>query len=408
MKFSEKTFAPSLLNADGTFIAAMCKASAGKKWGYIEVVTSISTDGGESWSEEQTVAAPPARAISSDIANTKSAFFAKPTLARAKDGTVLLLVTFFPESKGTADMKYLEKKKTAFTLFDGVKCPIIYDKEGNYYIVWENGSVIDKRKAQTAFYIEDIGELYRDDEYMGNIYLNGAQGKSETGGKTTFGSRFKAPKRSYLFLLKSDDNGRSWSRPVDITPSVLNEKDTAFIGTCGGAALTTQSGRIIVPMMSDKGNFSIYSDDNGQTWCRNQRQQYTGASGEWTAFEAPNGHLYGYAEGKALLSADNGILWMKGDKPAIKLPKQQKSAATCGDTLLLAYPLSTSGIGGAVATAAFEYDKHNAFKGIRWHKNAVIVTDDTFLSPCLAVTEDGEAAVLYEGDNGVVFTTVTY
>ncbi len=404
--FSEKTFAPAVIKTGDTLIAAMCKAAAGREWGYIEIVTSVSNDGGASWSEEQTVIAPPARAISSDIENTKSAFFTKPTLTLANDGTVLLLVTFFPESKGTADMKYLEKKKTAFTSFDGVKCPIIYDKEGNYYIVWENGCVIDKRKAQTAFYIEDFGELYKDDEYMGNIYLNGAQGKSENGGKTTFGSHFKASKRSYIFLLKSDDNGQSWSRPVDITPSILNENDTAYIGTCGGTGITTKDGRIIIPMVSDKGNFCIYSDDNGSTWCRNQRQPYTGTDGEWTLFEVPNGHLYGYAKSKALLSADRGILWLKGDKPGIKLPKQQKATAVSGDTLLLAYPNGT-GKGGRICTAAFEYDKRQAFKGIRWSKEAATVTDGAFSAPCLAVLDDSTAALLYETDSGVRFDTVT-
>ena len=52
---------PSLVNADGTLIAAIDRASCGADWGYIELAVRRSEDGGETWSPIETIAAPPAR-----------------------------------------------------------------------------------------------------------------------------------------------------------------------------------------------------------------------------------------------------------------------------------------------------------------------------------------------------------
>lgn len=52
---------PSLINADGTLIAAIDRASCGADWGYIELAVRRSEDGGKTWSPIETIAAPPAR-----------------------------------------------------------------------------------------------------------------------------------------------------------------------------------------------------------------------------------------------------------------------------------------------------------------------------------------------------------
>ena len=391
---------PSIVNAGGVLVAAADNGRSGMDWGYIELCVRRSADGGESWSELKTIARPPARSTGSDIENTKSAFFIDPCMAVAPNGDIVMLVTFFPESKGIHNMKYLEKKKIAFTRFDGVKCPIIYDRDGNYYIVLENGSVIDKKKAKTAYTLKGIGELYKGEEYIGNIYLNGAQGKAEEGTETTFGAPLKSPKRSYIFLLRSKDKGETWSEPRDITPSILNETDGAFIGVSPGSGLTTEKGRILIPLYTENGTVCIYSDDNGETWQRNQQIPYTGNKDEWTMIEAPSGRIYGFGRDKgkipATISFDHGITWAKGDRPPIKAPKCQKSALVIDDKVFLSHPSGKDRSDGVISLGLFSRDKKGNFTGIRWSTQEIPINKTFFAYSCMAKIDDSTIALLYE------------
>ena len=391
---------PSIVNSNGVLVAVADNGKSGMDWGYIELCVRRSVDGGESWSEVKTIAVPPARSTAADKENTKSAFFIDPCMTVAANGDIVMLVTFFPESKGIHNMKYLEKKKIAFTRFDGEKCSIIYDRDGNYYIVLDNGAVIDKSKAKTAYHIKGIGELYKGEEYVGNIYLNGAQGKAEDGERTTFGAPLKAPKRSFIYMLRSSDNGATWSEPKNITHSILNENDGAFIGVAPGRGLTTSSGRIIMPLYTENGSVSIYSDDNGFTWKRNQRMPYIGVKGEWSLVEAPNGRIYGYAteNGRvpSIISFDHGILWSKGDKPPIKAPKCQKSSIVIGDKVLISHPSGKDRRCGVISVGKFAYDKKNKFKGVQWGESEIKVNDTFFAYSCLVKIDDNTAGLLYE------------
>ncbi|MCR5207596.1 MAG: glycoside hydrolase [Eubacterium sp.] len=402
--FPDKTFSPALVNSEGTLVAAMCRGAAGKKWGYIEIITQTSADGGISWSEAKTVLQPPARAISRDAENTKSAFFLNPVLASAPNGDIVMLVTFFPESKGAADSKYLEKKKTAFTYFDGERHPIIYDRDGSYYIIMNDGAVIDKTKAKTAFTVDAAGELYKDDEYMGNIYLNGAQGKSETEGKTTFGSLLKTPKRSYIFMLKSSDKGNSWSNPVNITPNLDNENDGPLLMTASGSGITTSDGRIIMPLYSPKGAVAVYSDDNGDTWNRNPRMPYTGGKGDTTFVQTPDKLIHGFNCGRNAVSDDNGILWSKGGKLPSSIADSKKSAVLADVNIFAAAKTKK---GGVLATADLFSDKKGNYKEFKWRKELIPIEAENFDSPCIVKIKNNVLGVAYEVKEKAVFRLIT-
>ena len=100
---------PALINANGTLIAAVDKASTGADWGFIELAVRTSKDGGKTWDKIKTIATPPARVISTSIDNIATAFYIDPCLALAPNGDVILLATYFPESKGMHDKKLLDK-----------------------------------------------------------------------------------------------------------------------------------------------------------------------------------------------------------------------------------------------------------------------------------------------------------
>ncbi len=149
---------PSLVNASGTLIAAIDRACTGADWGYIELAVRTSKDGGKTWSDIKTVAAPPAREISSDIENTKTAFFIDPCMAVAPNGDVIMLATFFPESKGFHNRRLLkqDKDKTPYTSFNGKKCPVIYDRDDNYYMVLDDGTVLNSSKKKTPYRLRGL------------------------------------------------------------------------------------------------------------------------------------------------------------------------------------------------------------------------------------------------------------
>ncbi|MDO4379000.1 MAG: sialidase family protein, partial [Erysipelotrichia bacterium] len=246
---------PSLVNAGGTLIAAVDKAHVPTDWGFIELAVRTSTDGGKTWTGIKTIATPPARVINSNKENTATAFYIDPCMAVAPNGDVVLLVTYYPESKGLFDKKMMDTKKVAYASFDGKTVPLIYDKDGNFYYVLESGKVLDKTKSATPYKVNFTdGELFENDKYAGNIFLNGANKKADGGDGTTFGASLKAVKRNYVFMLRSTDKGETWSKPVDITGSILNqEKDGYFLGIAPGNAITTKSGRMIFPLYTLKG-----------------------------------------------------------------------------------------------------------------------------------------------------------
>lgn len=400
---------PSLVNANGTLIAAIDRAATGADWGYIELAVRTSKDGGKSWSNIKTVAAPPAREINSDFDNTKTAFFIDPCMAVAPNGDVIMLATFFPESKGFHNFALLkqDKNKTPYTTLDGKKCPVIYDRDGNYYIVADDGTVLDSSKSKTSYKVKGLGELYKNEEYLGNIFLNGAIGKSSIeNAKTTFGAPLKAPKRSYIYMIRSSDNGETWSEPEDITASIINPKDGVFFAIAPGSGLTTSKGRIIIPIYTKKNTVAIYSDDNGKTWHRNQHMLYTDNIDEWSAIEAPNGDIYSFGRAKRFgktpcsVSRDNGISWTKEKSIKVKAPKCQKNSLVAGNNVYISHPSARKRENGVISVGEFEFDKDGIFKGIKWLGKDIEINKGFFAYSCMAKVDDNTIGVLYEDEPG--------
>ena len=392
---------PSLVKAGKTLVAVCDRETNDNDYGYIELVCRTSEDGGKSWSDISLIKAPPAREISSDFESHKTAFFIDPCMTVADNGDIILLATFFPESKGIMDTKFLEKK-TAFAGFDGKLYPLIYDRDGNYYIVLDGGEVIDSSKAKTPYRVEGLGELYKGEEYCGNIYLNGAMGKSDEAHKTTFGAPLKAPKRSYVFMFKSSDCGKSWSEGRDITRDILIESDGAFLGVAPGNALKTESGRLVFPLYTLKNTVCIYSDDNGETWGRNKRNPYTDNIDEWCAVQAQSGDIYSFGRAKkpgktpVSISKDNAISFIKDKSAPIKAPKCQKSAVSIGNKVFVSHPTGKIRANGVISIGEFLTDKKGNTKGIKWSKEEIAINEGFFAYSSLAVIDDNTLAVLYE------------
>ena len=390
-------YSPSMLNVDGRLVTVSCRAKAGKEYGYIQLISERQTTDGEQ-AESVLICAPPARAISDDASAWKTAFFTAPATALTKEGDIILLSAFFPESKGGADKRFLEKK-IACAYHDGKRYPLIYDRDGNFFYVLDDGSVLDRRKQPTDYTVKPLGELYKGEEYLGNIYLNGAKGKPDTENKTTHGAPLKAPKRSYLMMFRSADGGKTWSDPTDITPFILSEKDSPYLVTASGAALTTDSGRLIFTLKTEKENICIYTDDGGKTWGRNQRQPYTGTKGDWIAFETPDRNLHAVACDKGKLSGglspDNGILWTKGDKPKFRTGAGTFGCMVTDGKVFISHPAPKGSATAGVVVGDFAFDRRERFKSINWRKEEALLAE-ALGSSTLAKIDSETIAIAYE------------
>ena len=396
---------PSLVNAGGTLVAAIDNAYVPTDWGYIEIGIRTSNDGGKTWTPLKSIATPPARVINSDKENTATAFYIDPCMTVAPNGDIVMLVTYYPESKGLFNKKMMDKGKLAYASFDGHTVPLIYDRDGSFYYVLNNGKVLDKNKKSTPYTVNFTdGELYKDSEYVGNIFLNGAKGKAVDGNaKTTYGAPLKAVKRNYVFMLKSSDKGETWSKPVDITGSILNQKkDGFFLGVAPGSALTTKNGRMLFPLYTLNGTVCVYSDDNGETWRRNENITFTPNIDEWTLAEGPEGVLYsfsrakGYKKTPAAISRDNGITWEKTRKAPFKAPKCQKNCLVIGDRMFVSHPSKKGRHDGVISVGTFDYDKKGKCKGIKWSKDDIKINEGFYAYSCMTRINDNTIGVLYE------------
>jgi sialidase-1 len=78
-----------------------------------------------------------------------------------------------------------------------------------------------------------------------------------------------------VLLKKSDDDGRTWSKSVDITDTVLNP-DWHWVGPGPGHGIQLRNGRLLIPTWAGveadvpfgktQLSYVFYSDDAGKTW----------------------------------------------------------------------------------------------------------------------------------------------
>ena len=404
---------PSIINANGTLIAAIDRASSGADWGYIEIAIRRSEDGGRSWSDLEVIAAPPARETRISADCYSSGFFIDPCMAIAPNGDVIMLVDFWPECKGLHKPAILDKKKEPYAEIDGKILSVLYDESDKPYYVNEDGSVLDSDKNTTDYRVEGLGYLYKKDEYVGNVHLYGKPGENEMGIDLTYGAPLKSPKRSYIYMMKSSDNGKSWTEPKDITGSFLKQSDGWFLGVAPGVGLTTHSGRIIMPLYAGgKGTVAIYSDDNGETWQRTDDQLYTENIGEWQLIETPDNTLIAFGRQKKYgktpvsISRNNGTNWTKIRKTKIYAPTCQKSIISIGNHIFCSHASGRKRESGMLSVGKFS-DKKSYCDCVEWlcHKP---INEGFFAYSCLVQINEDTIGVMYESQPSSYLEFKTY
>ena len=268
---------PALLKTDkGTLIAGADERRLHHyDWGDIGMVVKRSKDNGQTWSDRITLT------NLRDNPKAKDPNIGSPVnidmvlVQDTETKRIFSVYDMFPEGKGIFGMS--SEREVAYKEIDGKTYQILYrEGENGAYTIRENGVVYTPDGQATDYRVvvnpvkpaySDKGDLYQGEQLLGHIYF--------TSNKT---SPFRIAKDSYLWMSYSDDDGKTWSAPQDITPMVKADW-MKFLGVGPGVGITLQNGphkgRIVVPVYTtnrthhldgSQSSRIIYSDDHGKTW----------------------------------------------------------------------------------------------------------------------------------------------
>lgn len=169
-----------------------------------------------------------------------------PSLLRAADGSLLAFCEGRKARRGDSGdidlvMKRLEPGQEAF---------------GNLVVVWDDGPNTCGNPCPVL------------DRETGTIWLWMTQNLGEDREPDIVARKSKGTRT--VWLSRSDDHGRTWSKPVEMTQHVKLPQ-WSWYATGPGCGIQTQDGRLVIPCdhIADDGTWGshvILSDDHGQTW----------------------------------------------------------------------------------------------------------------------------------------------
>ena len=268
---------PALLKTDkGTLIAGADERRLHHyDWGDIGMVVKRSEDQGQTWGDRITLTNLRDNPKATDPSVGSPVNIDMVLAQDTETKRIFSVYDMFPEGKGIFGMS--AEKEEAYKEIDGKTYQILYrEGENGAYTIRENGLVYTPDGQATDYRVvvnpvkpaySDKGDLYQGEQLLGNIYF--------TSNKT---SPFRIAKDSYLWMSYSDDDGKTWSAPQDITPMVKADW-MKFLGVGPGVGITLQNGphkgRIVVPVYTtnrtnhlngSQSSRIIYSDDHGKTW----------------------------------------------------------------------------------------------------------------------------------------------
>jgi len=215
-----------------------------------------------------------------------------------------------------------------------------------------------------------------------------------------------------VFMLSSSDDGKTWSKPREITSSVkTNEWNWYATGPGNGIQLThgKYAGRLIIPCDHRVGTATkddqkgwdhagrshvIYSDDHGATWKLGGATDF--AMNECAVIERADGTLLLNSRsyrGKTCrgisLSKDGGATWEPTtDDPALVESVCQASLIRAGDAVLFSNPATPKGRHHLTVRLSLD-------EGKTWPHSRLLCEGPSAYSS-LAVLPGGDIGVLYE------------
>ena len=268
---------PALLKTDkGTLIAGTDERRLHHSdWGDIGMVVRRSDDKGKTWGDRIVISNP------RDNENAKNPEWPSPVnidmalVQDPKTKRIFSIYDMFLEGKAVFSLP--GKAPQAYEQIGDKVYQVLYKQgDAGRYTIRENGEVFDPENRKTEYRVvvepkkpaySDKGDLYKGEELIGNVYFEYSEKNI-----------FRVSNTNYLWMSYSDDDGKTWSAPKDITYGI--RKDWMhFLGTGPGTGIALHSGphkgRLVIPayttnnvsyLSGSQSSRVIYSDDHGETW----------------------------------------------------------------------------------------------------------------------------------------------
>ena len=259
------------------------------------------------------------------------------TLQDRETGRIFLVADMFPESSGLMNSNILSTG-SGYKEIDGKDYQMVFKSGVEFGTIREDGVVYDVNGEKTEYTViteceapyKELGNLYKNGEYAGNIYLFSGSNAGE----------LNISRAHYLWLTYSDDDGKTWSLPKDITPQI-KEDWMLFIGDGPGVGLQLQDGTLTFPVYTASTNVGgsqssalIYSTDGGESWTlgespvktdtvdRDTLNDYWSMLTESQAIQLQNGYVKLFMRNtsgkvKVATSTDGGKTWDKVESTPI-------------------------------------------------------------------------------------------
>ncbi len=268
---------PALLKTDkGTLIAGADERRLHHSdWGDIGMVVRRSDDKGKTWGDRIVISNPRDNEKAKNPEWPSAVNIDMALVQDPKTKRIFSIYDMFLEGKAVFSLP--GKAPQAYEQIGDKVYQVLYKKgEAGHYTIRENGEVFDPENRKTEYRVvvdpkkpaySDKGDLYKGEELIGNVYFDYSDKNI-----------FRVSNTNYLWMSYSDDDGKTWSAPKDITYGI--RKDWMhFLGTGPGTGIALHSGphkgRLVIPayttnnvsyLSGSQSSRVIYSDDHGETW----------------------------------------------------------------------------------------------------------------------------------------------
>ncbi|MED5019761.1 sialidase family protein [Paenibacillus chibensis] len=407
---------PSLLTTrKGTLIAGIDARWAGTQDNpnHISLAIRRSLDQGVTWQDMQLVVEYPGEGADGAAAIDSALLEDRVT------GTIWMLYSHTPGGIGL----WSSQQSLGFNE-EGLR--LLYNHSGQTYILNASGEVTDLQGGMTAYAVKENGDVIHHGQYSGNIYL-----KDDKVPRSLLEAR-----TSFLQMIKSEDDGLTWSRPMELNPQV-KQSWMKFIGAGPGKGIQMTAeaypGRLVFPVyftneQTTMSNAVIYSDDHGTSWqmgaSPNDGRVWEGQTlsaetmdafsaqlTESQVIEMDNGDLKIYMRNHsgtkrtaAAISKDGGQSWGE-------VTFESELIDPICQATVVRYP--KLGDGKERLIWANPADAENRINGTvrlsedggkTWSYSRTIEAGP-FCYSCLTVLPSGEVGLLYEGEDFVIYFT---